>query len=246
MPLEELLSMYGYGERKSPISERTSDPSNVPEESCSLISISDENSTSQITPVACDSANSLNSFSMQSQHLRSSQPFTHMNNQNLESDSEESESDDDYSAPEEDWRRTIQVGTDYQAQVPEGLYHYDDAPAYENEDRLLWDPSLIDDAELERYLSLAQQLNVEEAESNDGITSYSPHGSHVRDDEQALYLLHQCGHNVEEALRRKRMGVNLPAIYDNMTSWSEEECLAFEAGLRIYGKDFYLIQMNKV
>ena len=32
-----------------------------------------------------------------------------------------------------------------------------------------------------------------------------PTGSHIRDDEQALYLLLQCGHNVEEALRRRKM-----------------------------------------
>lgn len=41
--------------------------------------------------------------------------------------------------------QTIQVGSDYQAVVPVGLSAYGDAPAYENEDRLLWDPSKIKD-----------------------------------------------------------------------------------------------------
>lgn len=41
----------------------------------------------------------------------------------------------------------ISVGSAYQAVVPEGLCKYGDAPAYENEDRLLWDPSKMDDAE---------------------------------------------------------------------------------------------------
>lgn len=31
-----------------------------------------------------------------------------------------------------------------------------------------------------------------------------------------------------------------------MSLWSEEECRNFETGLRLYGKDFYLIQQNKV
>ena len=33
---------------------------------------------------------------------------------------------------------------------------------------------------------------------------------------------------------------------DPMSLWSEEECRNFENGLRTYGKDFYLIQQNKV
>ena len=35
----------------------------------------------------------------------------------------------------------IQIGADYQASIPEGLSNYGDAPAYENDDRLLWDPN---------------------------------------------------------------------------------------------------------
>ncbi|XP_037786357.1 mesoderm induction early response protein 1-like [Penaeus monodon] len=71
-----------------------------------------------------------------------------------------------------------------------------------------------------------------------------PLGKHVRDDEQALYLLLQCGYNVEEALRRHRM--NPTPLASTMTLWSEEECRNFENGLKTYGKDFHLIQQNKV
>lgn len=35
-------------------------------------------------------------------------------------------------------------------------------------------------------------------------------------------------------------------LVDPMSLWSEEECRNFENGLRTYGKDFYLIQQNKV
>lgn len=71
-----------------------------------------------------------------------------------------------------------------------------------------------------------------------------PVGRHIRDDEQALLLLLQCGYSVEEALRRKRMNAVPPA--DTMSLWSEEECRAFETGLRVYGKDFHSIQSQKV
>ena len=45
-------------------------------------------------------------------------------------------------------------------------------------------------------------------------------------------------------MRRKRMNAVPPA--DTMSLWSEEECRAFESGLRVYGKDFYSIQNQKV
>ena len=61
---------------------------------------------------------------------------------------------------------------------------------------------------------------------------------------QALHLLLQCGYNCEEALRRRRMNA-VPAV-ETMTLWSEEECRAFELGLRLYGKDFHMIQSQKV
>ncbi|XP_029156436.1 mesoderm induction early response protein 1 isoform X2 [Nylanderia fulva] len=150
--------------------------------------------------------------------------------------SEEEEDDCDYSPDEEDWKKTIMVGTDYQAAIPEGLCRYDDALPYENEDKMLWDPSHISEEDTEEFLERAQLPVVK-----GGIL---PAGSHIRDDEQALYLLLQCGYNLEEALRRRRMNVLPPT--DAVSLWSEEECHNFESGLRTYGKDFHLIQKNKV
>ena len=57
-------------------------------------------------------------------------------------------------------------------------------------------------------------------------------------------MLLQCGYNVEEAIRRHRM--NPTPLASTMTLWSEEECRNFENGLKTYGKDFHLIQQNKV
>ncbi|XP_077500943.1 mesoderm induction early response protein 1-like isoform X7 [Amblyomma americanum] len=174
------------------------------------------------------------------------------------SESSNSDSDEDFTL-EEYWKKnenfndvnilgpayarvphqTIQVGSEYQATIPVGLCKYDDAPAYENEDRLLWDPAKLSDSEVEDYLCTAQEPPTN---AITGINSL-PLGSHTRDDEQALYLLLQCGHNVEEALRRRRMN---PTIPTEMSLWSEEECRSFESGLRLYGKDFHLIQLHKV
>lgn len=237
MPLEELLALYGYSDKVASSSDKSVERA----EATSTTPMEAHSSTD-----GPNASHSLVGSYSHAAHLRSSQPFTHINNQNMVSDSSDSESEDDFSINEEDWRRTIQVGSDYQASIPEGLCRYDGAPAYENEDRLLWDPSPLEDEEIEEYLRRFQQSNDEDA--GDGVVSSTllPTGSHTRDDEQALYLLHQCGHNVEEALRRRRMTANLPAINESMTSWSEDECKTFEAGLRMYGKDFHLIQINKV
>ncbi|XP_036027092.1 uncharacterized protein LOC118571870 [Onychomys torridus] len=61
---------------------------------------------------------------------------------------------------------------------------------------------------------------------------------------QALYELVKCNFNVEEALRRLRF--NVKVIRDGLCAWSEEECRNFEHGFRVHGKNFHLIQANKV
>lgn len=125
------------------------------------------------------------------------------------------------------------VGSDYQAQIPEGLCHYDDALPYENEDKLLWDPYITPEGLVEDYLKKALI----------STKPPIPMGTQLRDDEQALYLLQQCGHSDEEALRRLRMNLTPPS---EVTLWSEEECRNFESGVRSFGKNFHLIQQNKV
>lgn len=130
--------------------------------------------------------------------------------------------------------KTIMVGSDFQAQVPEGLCHYDDALPYENDDKLIWDPYVIENSVVEDYLKKAEAANKPPL----------PLGNHLRDNEQYLYILQQCGHNVEEALRRLKMNIGFGN--ENMSPWSEEECRNFEAGVRSFGKNFYLTQQNKV
>lgn len=72
------------------------------------------------------------------------------------------------------------VGTDFQAVIPEGLFTYDDAMPYENEDKLLWDPIDISEKEVKDYLAAVRDTQFYSANGLDLI----PKGSHVADDEQ--------------------------------------------------------------
>ncbi|XP_041776084.1 mesoderm induction early response protein 1-like [Anopheles merus] len=181
----------------------------------------------------------------------------------------EDEEDGDY-IPDEEVKKTIMVGSDFQAVIPEGLCRYDDALPYENEDKLLWNPTILNEQQIEDYLvkttapgggglgagggagapagqqgSRAAAGAANEAQPNSVYAL--PLGNHLRDDEQSLYLLQQCGHNVDEALRRKRISNNaVPVPEQQMSIWSEEECRNFENGLRVHGKDFHMIQQTKV
>ncbi|NWX34548.1 MIER1 protein, partial [Notiomystis cincta] len=61
---------------------------------------------------------------------------------------------------------------------------------------------------------------------------------------QALYELVKCNFDPEESLRRLRF--NVKAAREELSVWTEEECRNFEQGLKVYGKDFHVIQANKV
>lgn len=96
------------------------------------------------------------------------------------------------------------VGSEFQAQIPEGLCRYDDALPYENEDKLVWDPSQLNESDIELYL---QKVSVPTANSNGtGDPSSSPTnstnlgtivnvgqlpcGAHLRDDEN--HCIYYC------------------------------------------------------
>ncbi|XP_050403317.1 mesoderm induction early response protein 1 isoform X1 [Patella vulgata] len=250
MPIEDLLAIYGYSENQD---NQDNTRSSSEEEILSnhdltldkdeiardvLKNNSDDDDKETTVTDLLESVTSSHTPRL----LRSKVP--HRSSVHDDDDVTDSEDDVDYHPiAEEDWKKTIQVGGDYQVKVPEGLCKYGDAPAYENEDRLLWDPSKLDgdkDNIIETYLKEVQKENLATAT---GVNSI-PTGVHIKDDEQALYLLLQCGHNMDEALRRRKMSA--VATSDPMSLWSEEECRNFENGIRTYGKNFYLIQQNKV
>jgi hypothetical protein len=237
MPLEDLLAMYGYAEGgessgSSQCEEEVADMEEQDEvETCSEV----EEQPPEHNPIHYSELQQLYEDELTVTINEHGAP------RSQGSDGEEEEEEDYEYSPDEDdeWKKTIMVGPDFQAAIPEGLCQYDDALPYENEDKLLWEPSQLTAAQADDYLVKAQ----EPLATAIGVNAI-PTGSHVKDDEQALYLLLQCGYNIEEALRRRRMNVVTPT--DTMSLWSEEECRNFENGLRLYGKDFHLIQQNKV
>jgi hypothetical protein len=76
------------------------------------------------------------------------------------------------------------VGSDFQAPIPEGLCKYDDALPYENEDKMLWEPMQLMNAEVEEYLVLA---HAPVTSNNQGVHAI-PTGTHIKDDEQVSML----------------------------------------------------------
>ncbi|KAH8284659.1 hypothetical protein KR018_010717 [Drosophila ironensis] len=178
-------------------------------------------------------------------------------------------------------KKIIMVGSEYQAEIPEGLSQYGDILPYENEDQLIWEPSQVSEREVEEYLAKIQETRsivaAEESAAEGATSAEDPEAPAVastaapanppatppppppakvattasgdqelvvKDNEQALHLLVQCGYDFKEALRRKRMSV-LP-LSETMSSWSEDECLKFEEGIQKFGKDFYQIRQNQV
>jgi hypothetical protein len=127
------------------------------------------------------------------------------------------------------WTRKIKVGPAHQAEFPECLCKYDDSLPYANEAKLLWSPNYLSEKDTKDFLVRAQGFSA---------------GTYTRDDEEALYILHQCGYDTEEAQRTLRMNFVPPA--DTMSLWSEEERENFHEGLHHYGKDFYIVHIKKV
>ena len=70
-----------------------------------------------------------------------------------------------------------------QASVPSGLSNYGDTLPYENEDKLVWDPSRLSEEAAKEYLAKSAET-VPAGCPAQGVNSI-PCGSHIRDDEQA-------------------------------------------------------------
>ncbi|KAF3819750.1 hypothetical protein GH733_015259 [Mirounga leonina] len=87
-----------------------------------------------------------------------------------------------------------------------------------------------------KYFDTNSEIEEESEEDEDYIPS--------EDWKKALYELVKCNFDTEEALRRLRF--NVKAAREELSVWTEEECRNFEQGLKAYGKDFHLIQANKV
>lgn len=91
------------------------------------------------------------------------------------------------------------IGSEYQSSVPSGLSPYDNLQTvpYENEDKLLWTPWILDDSVTDEYLQRCAQIQQELMRSKLSTSATQPlqtlallaslpMGAHTRDDEQVM------------------------------------------------------------
>ncbi|KAM6395845.1 mesoderm induction early response protein 2 isoform 3-T3 [Rhynochetos jubatus] len=251
MPFEELLALYGY-EAPDPISEQDSESNditpNLPDMTLDkeqiakdLLSGEEEEETQSsaddLTPsVTSHDASDLFPNQPGSNNFLADEDKEPCSSPCASSMAEDSEED---SIPSNECKKEIMVGPQYQAVVPALQSNRHGEKAYENEDQLLWDPNVLPEREVEEFLYRAEKRRWDEVASSSLLE-----GETVKDNEQALYELVKCNFNAEEALRRLRF--NVKVIRDELCAWSEEECRNFEHGFRVHGKNFHLIQANKV
>ncbi|XP_066125030.1 mesoderm induction early response protein 1 isoform X7 [Saccopteryx bilineata] len=251
MPIHELLSLYGYDstsrlpeedeeEEEEEEGEDDEDADNDDNSGCSGENKEENIKDSSGQEDETQSSNEDPSQSVASQDaqeiIRPRRCKYFDTNSEIE---EESEEDEDY-IPSEDWKKEIMVGSMFQAEIPVGICRYkENEKAYENDDQLLWDPEYLPEDKVIVFLKDASRRTGDEK----GVEAI-PEGSHIKDNEQALYELVKCNFDTEEALRRLRF--NVKAAREELSIWTEEECRNFEQGLKAYGKDFHLIQANKV
>ncbi|XP_045147807.1 mesoderm induction early response protein 1 isoform X7 [Echinops telfairi] len=252
MPIHELLSLYGYDssvrlheeedeeEEEEEEVEDEEDGDNDDNSGCSGENKEENTKDSSGQEDETQSSNDDPSQSVASQDahevIRPRRCKYFDTNSEIE---EESEEDEDY-IPSEDWKKEIMVGSMFQAEIPVGICRYkENEKVYENDDQLLWDPEYLPEDKVIAFLKDASRRTGDEK----GVEAI-PEGSHIKDNEQALYELVKCNFDTEEALRRLRF--NVKAAREELSVWTEEECRNFEQGLKAYGKDFHLIQANKV
>ncbi|XP_030640128.1 mesoderm induction early response protein 2 [Chanos chanos] len=240
MPLEELLALYGY-DVPGPVKRRGQEPDRL--SACLPDTTLDKDQMTkgqfsggedeETRSSADDLASSLASHAsdLLRCHLRGGDKDA-----SVSSSDEDSEST---SIPSNDGHKDIMVGSQYQADIPPLCSFSCHERAYEREDQLLWTPSVLSGQAVEEFLLHAQRRGGQE-EVTDTVIS----GDIVKDNEQALYELVKCNFNAEEALRRLRF--NVKVFSEELCAWSEEECRNFEHGYRVHGKNFHLIQANKV
>ncbi|NXR11102.1 MIER2 protein, partial [Semnornis frantzii] len=251
MPFEELLALYGY-EASDPISEQDSESNditpNLPDMTLDKEQIAKDLLSGEEEEETQSSADDLTP-SVTSHDASDLFPTQHGSNNFLADEDKEpcsspcassmAEDSEEDSIPSNECKKEIMVGPQYQAAVPILHLSRHGEKAYENEDQLLWDPNILPEREVEEFLYRAVKRRWDELSC-----SSLPEGEMVKDNEQALYELVKCNFNAEEALRRLRF--NVKVIRDELCAWSEEECRNFEHGFRVHGKNFHLIQANKV
>ncbi|XP_059379023.1 mesoderm induction early response protein 3-like isoform X3 [Carassius carassius] len=241
MPIEELLAMYRYEAPVSTGAGSSMDSSSVeladdlPDMTLDKEEIAKDLLSGDYEEETQSSADDLTP-SVTSHEATDFFPRTLRSNATYDGDKESEGEEDGVSS--EDSRKEIMVGSQYQAEVPVGLSHYNkDGKAYEEEDQLLWCPDVLSECKVKDYLRDAL------SQSTDDSTEDSTF-EHIQDNEQALLELLKTNYDTREALTRYRS--NVKASKEESPAWSEDECRNFEHALQIYEKNFHLIQKHKV
>ncbi|KAG1973449.1 mesoderm induction early response protein [Pimephales promelas] len=241
MPIEELLAMYRYEASVSTGAGSSMDSSSVeladdlPDMTLDKEEIAKDLLSGDYEEETQSSADDLTP-SVTSHDATDFFPRTLRSNATYDGDKEYEWEEDGVSS--EDSRKEIMVGSQYQADVPMGLSHYnEDEKAYEEDDQLLWCPDVLSESKVRDYLREAL------SQSTDDGTQDST-SEHIRDNEQALFELFKSNYNTCEALTRYCS--NVKTLKEESPPWSEEECRNFEHALQIYEKNFHLIQKHKV
>nr|XP_021497536.1 mesoderm induction early response protein 2 isoform X1 [Meriones unguiculatus] len=244
MPLGELLALYGY-ESSEPISEQESEGGDtaptLPDMTLDKEQIAKDLLSGEEEEETQSSADDLTPSvtSHEASDLFPNQSGSRfLAGDNGPGSSASSDAEED-ALPSNKCKKEIMVGPQFQADL--NILHLNRHcdKIFENEDQLLWSPSVLPEREVEEFLYRAVKRRWQEMAG-----PQIPEGEVVKDSEQALYELVKCNFNVEEALRRLRF--NVKVIRDGLCAWSEEECRNFEHGFRVHGKNFHLIQANKV
>ncbi|XP_022381251.1 mesoderm induction early response protein 2 isoform X4 [Enhydra lutris kenyoni] len=245
MPLDELLALYGY-EASDPVSERESEGSdtaaNLPDMTLDKEQIAKDLLSGEEEEETQSSADDLTPSvtSHEASDLFPSQSGScFLASADEERGSPTSSDTEEDPLPANKCKKEIMVGPQFQAELSSLQLDRHGEKFYENDDQLLWDPNVLPEREVEEFLYRAVKRRWHEMAG-----SQLPEGEAVKDSEQALYELVKCNFNAEEALRRLRF--NVKVIRDGFCAWSEEECRNFEHGFRVHGKNFHLIQANKV
>uniref|UniRef100_A0A2K5U879 MIER family member 2 n=1 Tax=Macaca fascicularis TaxID=9541 RepID=A0A2K5U879_MACFA len=245
MPFDELLALYGY-EASDPISDRESEGGDVapdlPDMTLDKEQIAKDLLSGEEEEETQSSADDLTPSvtSHEASDLFPNRSGSHfLADEDKEPGSSASSDTEEDSLPANKCKKEIMVGPQFQADLSNLHLNRHCEKIYENEDQLLWDPSVLPEREVEEFLYRAVKRRWQEMAG-----PQLPEGEAVKDSEQALYELVKCNFNVEEALRRLRF--NVKVIRDGLCAWSEEECRNFEHGFRVHGKNFHLIQANKV
>ncbi|CAK1583749.1 unnamed protein product [Parnassius mnemosyne] len=119
----------------------------------------------------------------------------------------------------------INIGIDYQANIPELCN--DRIDLHKAPEQLLWDPGIndaLDDNEVRMFMELA-------------MCAAMPVGGHTR--EFALQTLGECGGDIRAATLRLMSRPAAPSQHESR--WTPDEVEAFLAGLGHYDKDFFRI-----